>query len=441
MTDNRTTELREKLTERGVKWVAYEKECHLTLEGFFDTRWDANGVRWSYLEINGKATLSPVGRVEIELTPEQAIAATLGRPTCEYVIEDNMNESEGMGDVWLRCTNCDTCYDYYADDWLLKMPHCPKCGATVKGGAMMSDETTELFDVCGDDRFEMIGCAKDELFEFTNINDSPEEVAVLDSILFRCWQMGWLDQLRDTPEQAVAAPLYYEVNPDGLPVGLTISEDGTLLDWRGENYVKQSTLEGGTLTAEQVRDAIERHSAWVIGNNRCFHNGAYEAIADELNAELGSEINGDTSDGHHTFNELYHHRAVLFSVIVRDHRELAWKARKHHDGTMYDGMFIVGVETPKGQATYHYDLDPYWEMFDCEEREFAPEWDGHTPDDAIARIAELGSGTCTLNETDSYSNADEVVHVLECSACGETCEHVNGAYPRCPHCGAKAVER
>lgn len=41
----------------------------------------------------------------------------------------------------------------------------------------------------------------------------------------------------------------------------------------------------GMLTAEQVRKAIERHSAWVIGNNRCFHDGAYEEIADELNAE------------------------------------------------------------------------------------------------------------------------------------------------------------
>ena len=111
-------------------------------------------------------------------------------------------------------------------------------------------------------------------------------------------------------------------------------------------------------------------------------------------ATLGSEINGETSDGYHTFNELYHHRAVLFSVIVRDHSERAWKARRHHDGTMYDGMFIVGIETPDGQATYHYDLDPYWDMFDCEEREFAPEWDGHTPDEAIARIATLGGGTC-----------------------------------------------
>ena len=28
-------------------------------------------------------------------------------------------------------------------------------------------------------------------------------------------------------------------------------------------------------------------------------------------------VDGDTSDGYHTFNELYHHRAVLFSVIVK----------------------------------------------------------------------------------------------------------------------------
>ena len=43
------------------------------------------------------------------------------------------------------------------------------------------------------------------------------------------------------------------------------------------------------LTAEQVREAIERHSMWVIGNNRCFHDGAYEEISDELNCMLGNE--------------------------------------------------------------------------------------------------------------------------------------------------------
>lgn len=111
-----------------------------------------------------------------------------------------------------------------------------------------------------------------------------------------------------------------------------------------------------------------------------------ERLADLIEPQ---PITGDTSDGYHTFNELYDHRARLFSVVVRDHREIAWKSRLHHDGTMYDGMFIVGVETPQGQATYHYDIDPYWDIFDCKELVRAPEWDGHTPEQAISRIASL----------------------------------------------------
>ncbi|MGN0714934.1 MAG: hypothetical protein ACI4LN_03855 [Anaerovoracaceae bacterium] len=95
---------------------------------------------------------------------------------------------------------------------------------------------------------------------------------------------------------------------------------------------------------------------------------------------------GDLSDGYHTSNELYHHRAILFSAICNTHPESAWKAKKHSDGTMYDGMFIVGINTPTGQATYHYDINPYWDKFRVIELESAPEWDGHTPDEAIARI-------------------------------------------------------
>lgn len=111
---------------------------------------------------------------------------------------------------------------------------------------------------------------------------------------------------------------------------------------------------------------------------------------------------GDMSDGYHTFNELYHHRAVLFSVICNLHPLCAWKAKKHHDGTMYDGMFIVGINTPAGQATYHYDIDPYWDMFLVPEAEFAPAWDGHTSDEAIKRIgllaAEEEHGRCEACE-------------------------------------------
>ena len=98
---------------------------------------------------------------------------------------------------------------------------------------------------------------------------------------------------------------------------------------------------------------------------------------------------GDVSDGYHTFNELYHHRAILFCVICSRFPDLCWKSKLHDTGDMFDGMFIVGINTPEGPATYHYDINPYWDMFKVPELERAPKWDGHTPEDAINRIYSL----------------------------------------------------
>ena len=47
-------------------------------------------------------------------------------------------------------------------------------------------------EICGDNRFLVIKRAKTDLFESINIEMAPKEVEVIDSILFRCWQMGWL---------------------------------------------------------------------------------------------------------------------------------------------------------------------------------------------------------------------------------------------------------
>lgn len=110
------------------------------------------------------------------------------------------------------------------------------------------------------------------------------------------------------------------------------------------------------------------------------YNAGYRKIPDNI---------GDFSDGYHTFNELYHHRAVLFSVICNTFPEKAWKSKLHDTGDMYEGMFIVGIETEQGQATYHYDIEPYWDMFKVKELEKAPKWDGHTPCEAIERIGNL----------------------------------------------------
>lgn len=56
------------------------------------------------------------------------------------------------------------------------------------------ERSENMKEVCTDDRFNIIEKAKEELINSTNITTSPEEMNVIDSFLFRCWQMGWLDK-------------------------------------------------------------------------------------------------------------------------------------------------------------------------------------------------------------------------------------------------------
>lgn len=105
-----------------------------------------------------------------------------------------------------------------------------------------------------------------------------------------------------------------------------------------------------------------------------------------LAAMLSNGNCGAVSDGDHTFAELYHHRAVLTAALCNAHPKMCWKSKQHHDGAMYPGYFIVGIDTPYGQATYHYPLT-YWDMFNVDEFRRAPKWDRHTSAEAIERIA------------------------------------------------------
>lgn len=101
-----------------------------------------------------------------------------------------------------------------------------------------------------------------------------------------------------------------------------------------------------------------------------------------------TKITGSTSDGYHTFDELYHHRMILFAVICRQNKKLSWRSKLHDDGTMYDNYFIVGVETPEGSYTYHYHMEN-WDHFDgVKELPNAPKWDGHQPKD-VTRLMSL----------------------------------------------------
>lgn len=52
-------------------------------------------------------------------------------------------------------------------------------------------------EICDDNRFEIIENAKQSLMEATNITSSDKEMEVIDSFLFRMWQMGWLPDLKE----------------------------------------------------------------------------------------------------------------------------------------------------------------------------------------------------------------------------------------------------
>lgn len=53
-------------------------------------------------------------------------------------------------------------------------------------------------EICTDDRFVLIDYFKNKLLEYTNIETSPDEMDVIDNILFRFWQVGWLSKLYES---------------------------------------------------------------------------------------------------------------------------------------------------------------------------------------------------------------------------------------------------
>ena len=113
MTDNRTTELREKLTERGIEYTTND---HL---GAYETSWDGFTAM----------QLTPGAKLMMVFTPEQAIAATLGNSRAERTCKQEERGWGTEGDharVWLTCGH--DCMVPTVQD----LPnYCPNCGARV----------------------------------------------------------------------------------------------------------------------------------------------------------------------------------------------------------------------------------------------------------------------------------------------------------------------
>ncbi len=97
------------------------------------------------------------------------------------------------------------------------------------------------------------------------------------------------------------------------------------------------------------------------------------------------------SDGHHTFEDLYKNRLILFCTLCNINPDISWKSKKHFDeenDPMFKGDFIAGINTPEGVATYHFKLE-FWDLFQIPEIEKAPKYDNYDNATVLKRIYSL----------------------------------------------------
>lgn len=107
-----------------------------------------------------------------------------------------------------------------------------------------------------------------------------------------------------------------------------------------------------------------------------------------------ADVSGTTSDGYHTFDELYEHRHALFLALCRriagQRPDRVWRSTLHYDGTSFTSWFVMGIDRlPGEQITYHLPMYLWDETNFATTLERAPEWDGHTPTDVVVRLKRI----------------------------------------------------
>ena len=104
-------------------------------------------------------------------------------------------------------------------------------------------------------------------------------------------------------------------------------------------------------------------------------------------------VDGDMSDGFHTFDELYEHRCLLFiNWMISDGcpGDCYW-VREH-----FEGWDLICCEIAWGtdeQISYHVPVK-YRGFYDgilTERPSFEHVFDGHTPKDVVARLMKLAA--------------------------------------------------
>lgn len=112
------------------------------------------------------------------------------------------------------------------------------------------------------------------------------------------------------------------------------------------------------------------------------------------------------SDGYHTIDELYEHRISIYIALCKQIQQAdetareyggvkrenrVWKSKFHHDGSSFEGWFILGIGKETGsQISYHLPLSKWEETDFVDSFNEAPcEFDGHTSQDVLQRLKNI----------------------------------------------------
>jgi hypothetical protein len=193
-----------------------------------------------------------------------------------------------------------------------------------------------------------------------------------------------------------------DIVPETVMLAIRETEDGDLEVWRMEVQGHRAKKDGtaGLLSSTGVFYPSSAYSSKDIPDWLLALCDTAEAQAESYRAPVTDE----TSDGHHTFAELYTYRMLYNAALFNEWRK--WgvydvhKSTRHHDGEecFGGGWFIVVAQLPTGQISNHYPMSD-WYRFRIPERPLAAEWDGHTPAEAAERLRAFIATTPTEDPT------------------------------------------
>lgn len=132
------------------------------------------------------------------------------------------------------------------------------------------------------------------------------------------------------------------------------------------------------------RLGLPRQAMKAFHSRSCFLSWASRSES----ANPGDSDMDGVSDGYHTFGELYDHRRALTAALLKCNRDISWRSKAHHpdDKPMFEGYFVVGIDLPTGQISYHYKLDHWEDFHGIPIFKHAPKYDGHTPELTVERL-------------------------------------------------------